>query len=171
MIHKRASVSEDAKLGKGCKVWQYASVIRHAELGENCTVAANAIVDGATLGSRCIVGHGAGIHPGAHLGDDVFVGPGAVLCNDAWPRTHKRGFDAFARSVTVENGASIGANAVILPGVRIGVGAMIAAGSIVSKDVPHRMLHYPNGAMQPITDEEDRVSKRSTRRGPARAAA
>ena len=171
MIHKRASVSEDATLGKGCKIWQYASIIRHATLGDGCTVAANAIVDGATLGARCSVGHGAGIHPGAHLGDDVFVGPGAVLCNDAWPRTHKRGFDAFARSVTVENGASIGANAVVLPGVRIGVGAMIAAGSVVSRDVPHRMLHLASGQMQPITDEEERVRYRSSRGAKARAVA
>lgn len=161
MISKKAHVA-DSKVGQGTSVWQFASVIRGAEVGEDCTIAANATVDGAHVGDRCLIGHGAGIHPGAWLGDEVFVGPGAVLCNDAWPRAHKRGFDAAQRSVTVENGASIGACAVVLPGVRIGARAMVAAGVTVTRDVPPGYLCGPNGLTQ-ITDEEERCDKRSRR--------
>ena len=169
-LYPKAEVHKDCTIGKGTKIWQFASVIRGARIGVDCTVSANAIVDSATVGDRCLVGHGASIHPGAQLGNDVFVGPGAVLCNDAWPRAHKRGFDAQAVSVIVEDGASIGAQAVILPGVRIGQGAMVAAGVVVAKDVPARHLALPNGFMAAITDEELRCANRS-KRGKVRAAA
>lgn len=169
MIHKKAHV-EGAKVGEGTKVWQFASVVRGAVIGQNCTIAANAIVDGSSLGDRCLVGHGAGIHPGAQIGNDVFIGPGAVICNDAWPRAHKRGFDAQALSVVIEDGASIGAQAVILPGVAIRAGAMVAAGAVASRDVPARHLLLANGQMSLIVDEEERVAKRS-RRGKVRIAA
>lgn len=162
MIHKKAEV-RDSTLGDGCNVWQYASVIRGAVIGADCTIAANAIVDNARIGDRCLIGHGAGVHPGAHLGDEVFVGPGATICNDAWPRAHKRGFDPSQRSVTIENGASVGANAVVLPGVRIGAGAMVAAGSVVARDVPPLHIHGPSGAVAPIGDEEARCAARSKR--------
>lgn len=163
MISKKAHVAPDAKIGADTSVWQFASVIRGAVIGEGCVIASNAIVDGAEIGDRCLIGHGAGVHPGALIGDEVFIGPGAVLCNDAWPRAHKRGFDAAQRSVTVENGASIGACAVVLPGVRIGARAMVAAGVTVTRDVPPNHLCGPNGAVSPITDEEARCEKRSRR--------
>lgn len=169
MISKKAHVS-DAVIGERTSVWQFASVIRGAVLGEGCTVAANAIVDGARIGDRCLIGHGAGVHPGAYVGDGVFIGPGAVLCNDAWPRAHKRGFDPTQRSVTVESGASIGACAVVLPGVRIGAGAMVAAGVTVTRDVPPGYLCGPGCALSPITDEEARCERRS-QRGVRRVAA
>ena len=171
MISKKAHVTADTQIGANVNVWQFASVIRGAVIGADCTIAANAIVDGAKIGARCIVGHGAGIHPGAFLGDDVFVGPGAVLCNDAWPRTHKRGFDPSAQSVTVEDGASIGAGAVVLPGVRIGSGAMVAAGAVVTRDVPAKVLYTASGVVAAIVDEEERTATRSRRRSKVRAAA
>ena len=136
MIHKKAHV-QASTLGDGCFVWQFASVIRGAVLGNNVTVASCAIVDGARVGDNCIIGHGASVHPGVLLEADVFVGPGAVLCNDSWPRTHKRGWHVpDTPMVIVRRGASIGANATVLPGVIIGEGAMVAAGIEVRADVP-----------------------------------
>ena len=109
----------DAAIGARTKVWQFASVIRGAKLGEDCVIGSCAIVDGATVGDRCHIGHGAQVHPGAVIGSDVFLGPGAVICNDAWPRAHKRGFDAPGVAV-IDDHASIGANAVVLAGLTIG---------------------------------------------------
>ena len=144
-----------------CKVWPYAQVIRGAVLGENCSIGSCAIVDGATLGNRVSVGHGAQVHPGTKIGNDVFVGPGVVICNDAWPRTHKRGWHMPERpTVIIEDGASIGANATILPGVIIGAGAMVGAGVTVTKDVPaHHMMAWSNVPV-PIGDDAKKVRMR-----------
>ena len=160
VIHKKAEV-KDAKLGEGCKVWQFASVIRGAELGENVTVASCAIVDGAKVGAGSIICHGASVHPGVSIGQNVFVGPGTTLCNDSWPRTHKQGWASpDAPVIVVRDGASIGANCVVLPGVTIGEGAMIAAGVTVSRDVEPWHLLGPSGAQAPIGRDDVKVRMR-----------
>lgn len=161
-IHPKAHV-EDAIIGAGTKVWQFATVIRGTVLGEDCTVAAGACLDGPKLGDRCIVSPGVDIGPGFDIGDDVFLGPGVVLCNDAWPRTHKTGWDVEALRngdavcVRILQGASLGAHVVVLPGVTIGRYAMIAAGSVVSRDVPGGMLHKRCGEIVPIVGEPRRM--------------
>lgn len=147
-------VGNDCILGDGTTVWEFAKVIRGAKIGEDCVIGSCAIVDGATIGSRCRISHGAQVHPGSLLGDDVFVGPGAVLCNDRWPSTSKEGFDADAlkgrHTVIVEDGASIGANATILPGVRIGRRAVVGAGARVTRNVPADRVWRPeNGYIGP----------------------
>ncbi|MDP3493433.1 MAG: acyltransferase [Hyphomonadaceae bacterium] len=153
MISPRAQVDTDVRLGDGTRVWQFASVIRGAIIGKNCSVASCAIVDGAILGDGCIVAHGASVHPGAKIGNRVFIGPGAVLCNDRWPKAHKYGFDidkllgGFV-GILIEDEASIGANAVILPGVVIGASAMIAAGAVVTGNVPARSLWRRDGLIK-----------------------
>jgi UDP-2-acetamido-3-amino-2,3-dideoxy-glucuronate N-acetyltransferase len=102
--------------------------------------------------------------PGFVIGDDVFIGPNVTLCNDAWPRASKIGYDveslATRPAVVVHNGASIGANAVILAGVTIGANAMIAAGSVVHADVPAGMLWINGGyRMQSYDGERMRYAK------------
>lgn len=139
-VHDKAHV-EGAHIEARVKVWQFASVIRGAKIGADTVIASCAIVDGAVIGERCLIGHGASIHPGTLLGNDVFVGPSVVFCNDRWPRVAKDGFDMAwflggGFSIKVEDEASIGAGAVILPGVTIGSGALIAARAVVDRDVP-----------------------------------
>lgn len=157
MIHPKALV-EDSQIGAGTKVWQFASVIRNAHLGEGCNVASGATIDGAWCGDRCIIGHNVLLSPGAMIGNDVFVGPGAKICNDRWPSTSKDGFDIDLLmsdyiSVHIHDWASIGANAVILPGVTIGKMAMVAAGTTASKSVPSDHVLMRNGDIIRIKPE------------------
>ena len=161
VVHKTASV------GARTKVWPFASVLRGARLGEDCVVGSCAVVDGAQVGDRCRIGHGAQVHPGAIVGSDVFLGPSAVICNDAWPRAHKRGFDKPG-AVVIEDHASIGANATVLPGVTIGAGAMVAAGAVVARSVPARHRYLASGQVEPITDEEAKCAGRTRQAGKAR---
>lgn len=171
-IHPKAHV-EGATVGAGCKVWQFASVIRGAVLGEGCNVASCATLDGPRLGARCIVSPGVDIGPGFWIGDDVFLGPNVVLCNDAWPRVAKDGFDVSrfgfdTYSVIVGSGASIGANVVILPGVVIGARAMIAAGSRVTRNVAPGHL-WTDAKFGPIANEGARMADRMRFAGAARS--
>lgn len=160
-IHRLALV-EGARVGARSAVWQFASVIRGAVLGDDCNVATGACIDGSQLGDRCIIGHNVAMGPGFRIFDDVFIGPQVTFANDAWPRSAKGDFDAsrfnpVTYAVIVESGASIGANSVILPGVRIGFGAMIAAGSIVTKDVPARWLWKGRELIEKIVRERPRM--------------
>lgn len=148
MIHPSAFLhalshidSATVRIGARTKVWQFSSVIRGTVLGEDCVVASNVTLDGPTIGDRCALSPGVDIGPGFIIESDVFIGPNVVLCNDAWPRAAKDGFDVNKLrngfiTVRVCHGASIGANAVVLPGVVIGADAMVAAGSVVTKNVP-----------------------------------
>lgn len=134
----------DGKLGPGVVVRQYASVQRGATVGARTSIGPCALIDGATVGSDCKIGHAAAIHPGVVIGDRVFVGPGTIFCNDAWPEVSRQGFNVVP-TIHVEHGASIGAGAIILPGVRIGAGALVAAGAVVRHDVPPGRLYTREG--------------------------
>lgn len=155
-IHPKSHTDGTVTIGEGTSVWQFASVIRGAVVGEDCNIASAAMVDGAELGVGCLIGHGASVNPGFQAGRRVFIGPNATICNDPWPWAHKTGFslDAVRAAgrwiVVAEEGASIGANAVILPGVRIGAGAMVAAGAVCKRDVPSRTLYQRNGRIVPL---------------------
>lgn len=153
-IHARALV-EDSKVGARTKVWQFASVIRGAEIGEDCTIASGALLDGCKIGNRTIISQNVAMGPGFLVGNDCFIGPQVTLCNDLWPRAHRRGFDVerfkngeFA--VIVKDGASIGAGCTVVPGVVIGERSMIAAGCVVSKSVPADHLLKRDGTIEPI---------------------
>lgn len=156
MIHPKAHV-ENCIIGAGTTIWQFASVM-NTTLGDDCSVAPGAMLDGPVFGDRCRIGPSVSMGPGFVVGDDCFIGPSVTLCNDAWPRADKGGFDAEALrdgslvAVRVGKGVSIGANAVILPGVTIGDGAFVAAGAVVHCDVPPMSLWRRDGMLLPITD-------------------
>jgi len=158
-IHRWAEVmTGTVAIGARTRVWQFASVIRGAVIGADCSIAAYAIVDGSHLGDRCIVSHAAFIDPGIQIGNDVFIGPLAALCNDGWPRVDKTDFDMEALingdhvCTIISDGASIGAGAIILPGVIIGCGAMVAAGAVVNRDVPNDKLWKRDGTFGDIDE-------------------
>jgi UDP-2-acetamido-3-amino-2,3-dideoxy-glucuronate N-acetyltransferase len=138
-----ADVDERAELGEGTSVWHLAQVREHAVLGRNCIVGRGAYVGpGVRMGDNCKLQNHALVYEPAVLEDGVFVGPAVVFTNDHYPRavspdgTLKRGDDWQAVAVTVREGASIGARSVCVAPVTIGRWALVAAGSVVVKDVP-----------------------------------
>lgn len=155
-VHPLAHIDDTVTLGEGTKVWQFASVIRHAHIGRHCVIGATAIVDGATVGSRCKIGAGAQLHPGTQIGNDVFIGPGAIICNDLWPMCSHDGFNLDALlngmvcTVAIDDGAAIGAGAIIMPGVVIEAGAMVAAGVVCDRMVPRGMILRRDGSVEEI---------------------
>lgn len=166
-IHPLAHVS-DATIGARTRVWQFASVIRGAKLGDDCNVASCATIDGSVFGDRCIICQGAAMGPGFRFGDDCFVGPNVTICNDAWPSAAKSGggaggewniepFQSGEWAVIAEDGVSIGANAVVLPGVRLGSGCVVAAGAVVTGDIPARCLWMRDGTIRPLPSRRKRM--------------
>lgn len=157
LIHEKAHV-ENAFIGARTKVWQFASVIRGAVLGEDCNITSGALLDGCRFGDRCIVGQHCAIGPGFEIGDDVFIGPHVTFCNDRWPSVSKDGFraDLLRRgyvTIRVRDHAAIGAGAILLPGVTIGKRAMVAAGAVVHCTVPDDYLFARDGRMVKVKEE------------------
>ncbi|MBW3084645.1 UDP-2-acetamido-3-amino-2,3-dideoxy-D-glucuronate N-acetyltransferase [Austwickia sp. TVS 96-490-7B] len=148
-----ADVAENAQIGEGSSIWHLAQVREDAVLGENCIVGRGAYVgSGVVMGDNCKLQNYALVYEPARLGHGVFVGPAVVFTNDHYPRsispdgTLKRGDDWEHVGVTVHDGASIGARAVCVAPVTIGAWALIAAGSVVVKDVPAYALVAGNPA-------------------------
>lgn len=138
-----ADVSPDATIGEGSSVWHLAQVREQAVLGKGCVIGRGAYIGtGVTLGDHCKVQNYALVYEPARLGDGVFVGPAAVLTNDTFPRainpdgSLKSAADWEAVGVTVERGASIGARAVCVAPVTVGAWSTVAAGAVVTRDVP-----------------------------------
>lgn len=160
-MHPQAFVDDGCQVADGATVWQFASVVRDAVVGAGTSIGANATIDGAVIGSRCRIQSGARLYPGATLEHEVFVGPNVVICNDAWPRVDKTGFYLVKYrdrvSVRIKHGAAIGAGAIVLPGVTVGVNAMIAAGAVVDRDVPDRHILSRDGRL--IRDDGRRVQR------------
>ncbi len=135
IIHPLANVAPGATIGAGTQVWQFVVVLAGAQIGRDCNLNAHTLVEGgAVVGDRVTLKSGVFVWDGVVLGDDVFCGPNATFTNDKQPRSKVRP-DQFP-ATRVGGGASIGAGAVILPGVTIGPAAMIGAGAVVTKDVP-----------------------------------
>lgn len=142
-IADSADVSERATLGEGTKVWHLAQVREDAVLGPNCIVGRGAYIgNGVPMGENSKVQNHALVYEPASLGKGVFIGPAVVLTNDTYPRaispdgTLKSAHDWTHVGVTIEDGASIGARAVCVAPITIGTWATIAAGAVVTKDVP-----------------------------------
>jgi len=142
-VYVTADVDETADLGPGTTVWHLAQIRENARLGSDCIVGRGAYVGpGVVIGDQVKLQNYALVYEPARLEDQVFIGPGVILTNDLFPRSTdvtgklKRPADWEALGVVVRRGASIGARAVILPGVVVGSWAMVAAAAVVTKDVP-----------------------------------
>lgn len=147
VVHPSADVAETAVIGAGSKVWNYAQLREGCVLGEECIVGRGAYVGvGVIVGDRCKIQNHALVYEPARLGNGVFIGPAVVLTNDTYPRavnpdgSGKSGSDWTRIGVRINDGASIGANATCVAPVTVGAWAIVAAGAVVTRDVPDYAL-------------------------------
>jgi len=143
-IHPLSDV-QTPTIGNGTKVWQFVVILAGARIGSDCNINCHCFIENdVVVGDRVTVKPGVQLWDGLRIEDDVFIGPNVTFTNDLTPRS-KQYPERFLGTV-VGRGASIGANATILPGLTIGANAMIGAGSVVTKDVPAGELWVGNPA-------------------------
>lgn len=143
-IHALSDVA-DCKIGKDTKIWQFVVILQGAQIGENCNICANVLIEGdVVIGSHVTIKSGVQVWNGSRIEDHVFIGPNATLTNDMFPRSkmHPEKYSG----ILIKKGASIGANATILPGLTIGENAMVGAGAVVINNVPANAVVVGNPA-------------------------
>jgi acetyltransferase-like isoleucine patch superfamily enzyme len=151
-VHERALVESDS-IGAGTRIWAFAHVMPGASIGADCNLCDHTYVEGdVVIGDRVTIKSGVYLWDGLRVHDDVFIGPQATFTNDRFPRS-KAPFEASV--TTICRGATIGAGAVVLPGVTIGEGAMVGAGAVVLADVPSNAVVVGNPARVVRTLSQD----------------
>ncbi len=140
-VHESSYVDDNVKIGDGTKIWYFCHIQSGAVIGENCSLGQNVNVsNNVTIGNNCRIQNNVSLYEGVFLEDDVFCGPSCVFTNDLTPRaTFPKGHDNYKKTI-VGKGASIGANATIVCGHNLGKYSMVAAGAVVTKDVPDYAL-------------------------------
>lgn len=139
------ALCESKEIGAGTRIWAFAHVLPGARIGADCNICDGVFVENDVIvGDRVTVKCGVQLWDGVRLENDVFVGPNATFTNDRFPRS--RQYPAAFPETVVEVGASIGANATLLPGIRIGKGAMVGAGAVVTRSVPPNAIVVGNPA-------------------------
>lgn len=132
-IHALSDV-QTKNIGKNTRIWQFSVIFENAVIGSDCNICAHTLIENdVIIGDRVTIKSGVYIWDGITVENDVFIGPSVVFTNDKNPKS-KVYPDKFLRTI-IKKGASIGANATILPGIVIGENAMIGAGSVVTKNV------------------------------------
>ena len=143
-IHPNA-LCESSQIGEGTRIWAFAHVLPGAQIGRDCNVCDHVFIENdVVVGDRVTLKCGVQLWDGLRLEDDVFIGPNATFTNDIFPRS-KQYPEAFGQTI-VRKGASIGANATILPGITIGARAMVGAGAVVTRSVPPNAVVVGNPA-------------------------
>ena len=138
MIHPLSDV-QSKNIGANTNIWQFCVILPEAQIGSNCNICSHCFFENkVTIGNNVTIKNGVYLYDGITIEDNVFIGPNATFCNDRYPKSKNKNFKL--EPILIKKGASIGANATILPGVTIGENAMVAAGSIVSKNVPPNSL-------------------------------
>ena len=139
------AVVESTQIGSGTRVWAFAHILPGAVVGSDCNICDQTFIENDVIvGDRVTIKCGVQLWDGITIQEDVFVGPNATFTNDPFPRSRQRP-QSFSRTV-VQAGASIGANATILPGLTVGRGAMVGAGAVVTRSVPPHAIVIGNPA-------------------------
>ena len=144
-IHPSSEVLSQ-QIGNDTYIWQYCIILPGAEIGSNCNICANVLIENdVKLGNNVTVKSGVQLWDGVTLEDNVFIGPNVTFTNDKVPRS-KMCPDLFLKTL-IKKGASIGANSTIVAGHTIGEYAFVGAGSVVTKDIPANTVWYGNPAV------------------------
>ena len=136
LVHESSYVDEGAVVGRGTRIWHFCHIMKGAEIGEQCSLGQNVVVmPGVVLGRNVKVQNNVSIYEGVRCEDDVFLGPSAVFTNVLNPRSHVSRKHEY-RATLVKRGASVGANATVVCGHELGEYAFVAAGAVVTRNVP-----------------------------------
>lgn len=139
MIHPLSDI-QSSHIGEGTNIWQFCVVLPGARIGAGCNICSHCFIENeVTVGNDVTIKNGVYLYDGITVEDGVFIGPNVTFCNDKYPKSKNKEFKL--EPVFIKKGASIGANATILPGVTIGEGALVAAGAVVVTDVPPHTLY------------------------------
>jgi acetyltransferase-like isoleucine patch superfamily enzyme len=144
-IHPSATIDPHAEIGDGSMVWVNVQVRENAKIGKNCVLSKDVYIDcNVSIGDDCKIQNSVSVYDGVTIESQVFVGPNASFTNDKVPRAFNS--DWRITKTLVKKGASLGANCTIICGIVIGEYAIVAAGSVVTKDVPPYSLVVGNPA-------------------------
>jgi UDP-2-acetamido-3-amino-2,3-dideoxy-glucuronate N-acetyltransferase len=139
-VHESAYVDEPCRIGRGTKIWHFCHIMKDCQIGENCIFGQNVLVaSGVVIGNNVKVQNNVAIYTGTVIEDDVFLGPSCVLTNVTNPRSQIVRHGLYEKTI-FRRGATVGANATIVCGVELGRYCFIAAGAVVTKDVPDYAL-------------------------------
>lgn len=140
-VHKSSYIDENVEIGEGTKIWYFCHIQKGARIGKNCSLGQNVNVsNNVKIGNGVKIQNNVSIYEGVELEDYVFCGPSMVFTNDLTPRSKYPKKTVDYKRTLIKEGASIGANVTIVCGHTIGKWAMIAAGAVVTKDVPDYAL-------------------------------
>jgi len=163
------AIVETGQVGAGTRIWAFAHVLEGARIGSDCNICDHVFIENeVVLGDRVTVKSGVQVWDGVTLEDDVFIGPNATFTNDPAPRSRQRSSAPWP-ALTVRRGASIGANATLLPGITVGQYAMVGAGAVVTRSVPPHAVVVGNPA-RIIRYTDETGSRAPTLRSPETAA-
>lgn len=162
-VHPQALVESDS-IGAGSRIWAFAHILPGATIGRDANICDHVFIEGdVAVGDRVTIKSGVQLWDGLRVEDDVFIGPNATFTNDPFPRSKQRP-ERYTPTV-LRRGCSIGANAVVLPGVTVGASAVVGAGAVVTHDVPAFAIVYGNPAR--IRGYVDADSEPAAQTGPA----
>ena len=135
VINGPCVIDDTVVFGRNVIVWQFSSILPWAEIGDDCVIGSSVWIGrNVRLGKNVRIQDKAHITNNAIIGDDVFIGPGVMTSDDKYPRVGNKEYQSYPPIIC--DGASLGAGVILLPGVRIGKGAMVGAGAVVTRDVP-----------------------------------
>ena len=134
MIHPLSDV-QSKLIGEGTRIWQFVVVLKGARIGCNCNICAQTLIENdVVIGDNVTIKCGVQLWDGLRVGNNVYIGPNVTFGNDKYPKSGNRDFVCL--QTVIEDDVSIGQNATILPGIRLGRGCIVGAGAVVTKDVP-----------------------------------